>query len=59
MTREEDWNEGHISVRGGRLAKIQRHHSTHLWLPGINSQSLGHGSIDRARAVEQVCDPWS
>lgn len=49
---------GTLLLVGGELQRCQGA-SAHLWLPGIRSQSLGRGSIDRARKVEQACDPWS
>lgn len=51
----EDWNDGCIVIGGGRVAKMQRFECT---LVVAWSQSLGRGSIDRAREVEQACDPW-
>lgn len=36
---------------GGELQR-RKGSSAHLWLPGVRSQSLGRGSIDRAREVE-------
>lgn len=47
------------SLSAGGESQRCKGSSAHLWLPGIRSQSLGRGSIDRAREVDQACDPWS
>ena len=46
------------SLSAGEELQRCRGTSTGLWLPGIRSQSLGHGRIEQAREVEQECDPW-